>query len=1088
MKSNSLTTIPLTVYKASAGSGKTFTLALEYMKLLIANPQNYRSILAVTFTNKATDEMKTRILSQLYGLHRHLPDSNQYLERIVAATGLAEEEVRRRAGEALSLLTHNYSYFRVETIDSFFQSVLRNLARELDLTANLKVELNDYQVEQKAVDELIQGLERSSNILRWILDYIEENISEDKNWNVVGQIKKFGEQIFKDIYKEKRDKLTETINRKDFFKGYVENIRAIRHRSKEQLVQRGQQFETILRQNGATVADFSNGKSGVCGYFLKLQKGIFDEKELLKKRVTDGMDDTNKWLKKEQQSPSHPLYALVETQLRPLLLQTEQERPRLLRMYNSSELTLRHLNELRLLSSIEQKVHELNSESNSFLLSDTQQLLHALINDADSPFIFEKIGTQLEHIMIDEFQDTSTLQWENFRVLLKECMSHEGSSNLLVGDVKQSIYRWRSSDWGLLNDIERQFDNNKEMVRVEDLKTNYRSDPFVVRFNNAFFLLAKQMEYEQLHAQMGDKAEGLERAYAAVEQAVRANAEERGFVRMELIPTKEKDDALMERLATTVNELVEAGVGYGSMAFLVRSNQEARDIVRYFGQHLPEIPLMSDEAFCLEASVAVRMLVDALHVLANPDDVLAVNRLAWAYQAHVLGNESAKELLLLHKGDVWSLLPPRYAQAKATLPATPLYELAEQLYAMFGLNALKGQTAYVCAFFDHLIEFAKDGMPTIRSLEEYWEQTLRGKSIQSDETAGIRILTIHKSKGLEFDHVMIPFCDWKLENMGTLWCEPTDAPFDELPLVPVKYGSRQMVPSVYEDSYFEEHLQNTVDNLNLLYVAFTRAKRGLYVMGKRGGATMRSHLLEKVLERIQEQLPDAHVDAGEGNKEDCLVLEYGASANAKTHSRRAEQAGQRPPTSNVFLRPSTPINIEVNTYASQVGFRQSNKSKDFIGGDDHDSQRQEYVQLGNVLHRLFAMIRTVADAPKAIEELGQEGVLNQHDLSREGLLDVLNTLFKQEQVRDWFSGEWETYLECNILCTDPVTGELVERRPDRVMMKDGEVVVVDYKFGQAHARYHDQVGQYMQLIQQMGHPRVKGYLWYVFSNRIEEVI
>ena len=276
-----MSTKPLTVYKASAGSGKTFTLATEYIKLVVENPQSYRNILAVTFTNKATEEMKIRILSQLYGIWKKLPDSAKYMEVICEKTGQTEAFVSERAGIALSNLLHNYNYFRVETIDTFFQSVLRNLARELDLTANLRIGLNDTQVEELAVDQLIQDLHTTDVLLQWLLKYIMENISDDKSWNVIGQIKTFGKTIFRDDYKHVSQILRQKMEEPGFFDQYTTRLKELRQAAEERMKQFAHDFFETISNEGLSIDDFPYGKSGVCSFFLKLQDGLLQTSDRL---------------------------------------------------------------------------------------------------------------------------------------------------------------------------------------------------------------------------------------------------------------------------------------------------------------------------------------------------------------------------------------------------------------------------------------------------------------------------------------------------------------------------------------------------------------------------------------------------------------------------------------------------------------------------------------------------------------------------------------------------------------------------------------------------------------------------------------
>ena len=1059
-------TKPLVVYKASAGSGKTFTLAAEYIALLVRNPQSYRQILAVTFTNKATEEMKTRILSQLYGISHGHRKSQPYVDFVCRKLGYSPQQVSRQADIALHNLLHNYSYFRVETIDSFFQSVLRNMARELDLTANLRIGLNDVQVEEMAVDQLIESLSASDAVLKWLMRYIMDNISDDRSWNVIGQIKKFGLTIFRDYYKRESKTLHQVVAKPGFFDDYTATLRAIRQKAEAQMKAYGQDFDKQLQSEGLSADDFAYGHSGVAGFFEKLANGQFDP-GTLGKRVVDCIGQPQKWYKK-----THPraelLQALAEGPLDQLLRHAVDDLPQQWKLYQSATLTLRHLSQLRLLSNIEQKVHDINESANRFLLSDTQQLLHELIEYSDSPFIFEKIGTQLEHIMIDEFQDTSTVQWQNFKVLLQEIMSHQLSENLIVGDVKQSIYRWRSGDWQLLAGIDSQFAHPEEQIDIVPLKYNYRSCSNIVGFNNDFFAEAAKIEEVA--------------AYDDVRQEVPAGkSANEGLVEIELLPaTDDYQEQMLERTAAVVERLLAEGVATNDIAILVRTNLYIPLIANYFMERLPDVQIVSDEAFRLDASPAVLTIIQAMRLLATP-----ANAIAKAYLAKRSTDEP------LHHGDIDSKLPDDFAQHTEELRRLPLYELAERLYTIFGLGDTEGQSAYLCAFYDQIAAYVNDKAADLNDFLAEWDETICAKTIQSPEIDGIRIVSIHKSKGLEFNNVIVPFCDWKLEHSDILWCKPTEQPFCKLPLVPVDYSQKQMEGTIYETFYQEEHMQTMVDNLNLLYVAFTRASHNLFVMGKRKAKSSRSALLEQTLPKLMElpTMQQATLVGLEGDeKQDSIRFALGRLA--LPHAK--EQAACGEPEPNVFTVQPTPIKLNIETFEQKVVFRQSNKSRDFAANpgeaDAESTQQAGYIQLGNVLHNVFSMIRTASDVDQALQQLEFEGILYDDNISRQKLEDMIRKRLADSRVADWFSDRWTLYNECTILSIDQHTGQVYERRPDRVMANAEEMIVVDFKFGHPRDEYRQQVGEYMQLLRDMGHHHVSGYLWYVYSNKIEQVL
>ena len=1068
---------PLIVYKASAGSGKTFTLATEYIKLLVVNPQNYRTILAVTFTNKATEEMKMRILSQLYGIWKELPDSESYTRKVQQETDLSLPVVRERAGEALHLLLHNYNSFRVQTIDAFFQSVLRNLARELDLTANLRVGLSGDQVEEMAVDLLIDNLKHTDAILQWLLHYIMESLSDNKSWSTddekrtsfVREIKNFGKTIFRDYYKEHRAELNKKMAEEGFFDHYTQVLRQIRDDAKERMLTIAATYFDTLEQEGFSVADMKSNTRGVSGYFMKIKNGVFDN-SILNTTAVKAMEAPENWYKKDHPR-AEELHLLADQVLIPMLRYAEVEREKQWKLYQSAHLTLSHLNNIRLLSSIEQKVKDINNEANVFLLGNTQHLLHSLIQDSDAPFVFEKIGAQLHHIMIDEFQDTSTVQWQNFKVLMLECMSHVGSENLIVGDVKQSVYRWRSGDWRLLNHIEQQFP--QEMMEVRPLQTNYRSERNIILFNNNFFSAAIRQEHDALQEQNTIGAELLRNAYADVSQQIPDHRDSKGYVDIRLLPAIDYRERTLELLKEHIVTLLGCGIPQNKIAILVRTNDTITLIANYFSEHLPEVSIVSDEAFRLDASVSVQLLINALFLLTHPTDSLTKANIIKSYHQDVLCDNLSDADLLIKSIHADHLLPESYIMHFEELLMLPLYELVEQLYMIFQLHRLKDQSAYLCAFYDCLMEFTRDNSTDIDAFIETWEQELHKKTIQSDELNGIRVLTIHKSKGLEFDNVLLPFCDWRLERVDTIWCEPQEEPFSQLPVVPVDY-SQKMLGTIYEKDYQNEHLQLTVDNLNLLYVAFTRACKNLFVIGKRNAGKTRSALIERVLPELT--LDGAVLDGIEDQNTD-VSFSYGMLYTDQEEKRRT--------TENVFLQSSDQIPVEMAVFGNKTEFRQSNKSREFVETDDETAQ-QGYIKTGSILHYVFSTIRTTEDVPEALRQLEQEGVLYDEEITVAKLSSLLTKRFADPRVKEWFSGKWTLYNECSIIYTDE-HGEVCERRPDRVMSDGNRMIVVDFKFGHPRPEYQEQVREYMTLLKQMGHQQVEGYLWYVYSNQIEPV-
>ncbi|NDV82738.1 exodeoxyribonuclease V subunit beta [Bacteroides sp. 51] len=1036
----------LLIYKASAGSGKTFTLAIEYIKHLIQNPRAYRRILAVTFTNKATAEMKERILSQLYGISTGDAGSEIYLDRVQEDTGFPKEEIRKRAGEALTNMIHDYSRFRVETIDSFFQSVMRNLARELELSPNLNVELNNEEVLSEAVDSMIEKLTPTSPTLAWLLDYINERIANDKRWNVSDEIKRFGRNIFDEGYIEKGSNLRQRLKDPNTIATYRKELESMIKISLEQMAEFADIFEEELEAYNLSPEDLKNGSRGIGSYFRKIKEGKLTN-DIRNTTVEKCLDDPKNWATKTSQD-YNTILSLASSTLIPLLKDSERARVKSNETVNSCRLSMQHLSKLQLLANIDDEVRELNKENNRFLLSDTNALLHRLIGDGDSSFIFEKIGTNIRNVMIDEFQDTSRMQWGNFKLLLLEGLS-QGASSLIVGDVKQSIYRWRNGDWGILNSLNDTIGNFP--IDARTLNTNRRSESNIINFNNELFTQAVDYLDSVHFDELGSSCESLIKAYQdVVQESPRTQA--KGYVKVSFLEPDEEYDYTGQTLigmGEEVTRLLESGVNQNDIAILVRKNKNIPRIADYFDKEL-KCKIVSDEAFRLDASLAICIMIDALRFLSDTTDSISL--------AQLTGKVPGPNFLVAPQSE---LLPERFVNEINNLRLMPLYELLEELFDIFQLEKIENQDAYLFAFFDAVLDYLQKHSSDLDSFIEFWDKTLCRKTIPGGEIEGIRIFSIHKSKGLEFHTVLIPFCDWKLENETynqLVWCSPTKAPYDHIDIVPINYSSL-MAESVYRDDYLHERLQLWVDNLNLLYVAFTRAGKNLIVWSKKGQKGTMSELLSNALPRVAQK-------AGMQWDED-EPFEQGELCSSKAEDEKT--------VTNKLLQKPEKLPVKMKSARHDIKFRQSNRSADFIRGIAEEDSYHRLIDRGSLLHTLFSAIQTEADIEPAIEQLIFEGIIGDKEMEEE-VRAVTTKAFANPQIKEWYSGEWRLFNECAIIYKE--NGRTQLRRPDRVMMNNERVIIVDFKFGKEDKRYERQVQQYMNLLTRMGYQNIEGYLWY----------
>ena len=1062
MGNNSL----LTVYKASAGSGKTFRLAVQYITMLIKKPEDYRHILAVTFTNKATAEMKQRILAQLYGIGHNLPGSASYYDEVKNAVTFNEQTVRHNALLALDMILQDYGRFRVETIDSFFQTVLRSLARELHIGANLTLELDTELVIDEAVDSFLANVEQDSKDKRNIMDFVENNIENDKSWSIDGTLKKFSKELFREIFMEKGDELRQILSQPDAIADYKSNLISARDtvlpQLQEQIMDLGRQ---ILNTAGASVEQMERFAKP---FTLKIANGsIFDS--TVGKTLNNCATNPEKIFTKTTTNKYPHLAMLAQDTLMPMYAEVERIYNQYLRVKNSYDCALQYVHELSLLLGIRAEIDRQSQEQGRFILADTPQLLSKL-SGSDTSFVYEKTGSFIEHLMIDETQDTSRMQWSNLYLLMWECLAN-GKDCLVVGDVKQSIYRWRNSDWNILNsEMEQQLSvYNPQVIPME---SNFRSHQNIIDFNNALFPKAVEMLDYTYNSETGATYPALEQAYSNIHQTS-SKADGQGYVFIQIDPKADKDtgsdDKIFQHIENHLDRLTRAGVKQTDIAILCRYGRQITDIAEWFAANRPEYHMISSEAFQLDSSVSVRILINALKWLNDSTDNIALAQLVWERECAI--TKSGEPFDSLMTQGLESHLPSAFISQKEALHNLPLYELSEKLYTLLQLDLIPGQDQYVMAFYDTLTQWLGRNPGDPAAFLSEWEEKLYKTSIPAADADGIRLLTIHKSKGLEFHTVIVPYCNWNIVEYQSayhdqrLWTSPQTEPFNTMPLLPVAF-SKGLKDSDFSQDYNQETGLQTVDNLNLLYVALTRAESNLIVLSSKQKGTSIADTLIYALSAAFNCQPDEN---------NSYIYEEG---NILAHSEKTSVI-----TDNPFECKPTPQELNLQCYPINARFRQSGESTRFVHStDDSDDRQEEYIQTGKLLHSIFAAIRTMDDINPQVDNMLCQGLIETATKAQD-IKKMIPKHIEASGVQSWFDGSYKLFNEASIIYRDG--GVLQTRRPDRVMIKpDGTAIIVDFKFGRDREEYLHQVREYMDLLRKMGYPNVEGCIWYVYTNKI----
>ena len=1074
----------LHVIKASAGSGKTHRLTGEYLHLLFSAPNNHRHILAVTFTNKATDEMKSRIVEELH--HLASGDDSSYLTGLMEDFSMRREDVRTKAKVILETILHDYSSFSISTIDRFFQQTMRSFARETGLAGGYNIELDETSLLTETIDLMLSELDKPENkmLSEWLLRFMQNNIEEGKSWKIEQQVLDLARELFNETYKSFTDEEQSGLQDKKQLEAYKQMLIRIKKSYENEVKSVGVRAMTIMQQYGLSYDDFKHKRNSGFLLFSKLAGGTVDKPS---NRLIALVDNIDVWCSdKEKENAIRSAYADgLNDCVRRIIYLSDNDRE-----YQTAKHLLRNFYTLGILNDIKQRLRKLQQENNTLFLSDTTELLNDIIAGTDTPFIYEKTGTRVHHYMIDEFQDTSRMQWENFRPLIGESLA-SGNLNLIVGDVKQSIYRFRNSDWRLLEQQVKE-DFQVENIQEHVLDTNWRSDAHIVEFNNTFFTKAAVNLENDFNASTGNRQYANEadendsgsdhqitNAYADLYQQVPPKKEESGGqVRITFLKDDKENDwkaEVLERLPHEIEVLQDQGFALKDIAIVVRWNHEAvrvaETLLSYREQH-PDLPyrydIISNEALLVRSAQSVKAIIALMRHFRNPND--EVCRMMAIYEFYRFQRRiSPDESLRLYREELHGDFPDEIKRHLNEMVSMPFYEMAEYFFTFTADVLETKENAYVQAFLDIVLQFKDNATADLNDFLEWWDEKGHRKALFSPEGQdAIRLITIHKSKGLGFGAVIMPFANWGLDHNTShndiIWCKPGVAPFNALGVAPLKYG-KGLEDTIFRNSYLEEKRFTYIDNLNLLYVAFTRTKHRLIAYApiprKPETITDVADLLWRSMSAspgsTREYIP-LNEYFNEGDTES--VFEYGRPT--------ALQISASKPVTDSYKKGrwrSVPFDDRLKLRFNSIGYFSDDGSRDY----------------GRMMHDIISNVKTLADIPRAVEQKISAGELGEKDRNR--IIRRLEEILSQPQVWDWYSGKYTVLNETQLL--HPVTGF---SRPDRVMIGDNEVIVVDYKFGEAEeSKYIRQVQRYVKSIQEMGFQNVKGFVFYVKSGKVVEV-
>lgn len=1047
-----------TVYKSSAGSGKTFTLVAEYLKIILQEPRDYKHLLAITFTNKAAAEMKSRVLGTLRDL-AELPNTSKnrtisaLLPILTDEIHLSEEEIASRAARALTLILHNYSDFSIGTIDGFSHRVIRSFAHDFGLPVQFQVETESTEMLKTAVDMLLERAGSDEQLTKILVKFLEVRMDDDQGWNIEQILVRFAQILLDEEGEEKVSSLRK-ISLGDFEK--------IAGTLRKRVADFEQQVRTIAREAtrviddaGLAPGDFYHGNQGIAVYFKNLSLGKFEKIQPNSYVLTTLQED--KWYAGKT---TQELQARIDG-VKPQLQDYYQSMATLLEQHSENYILYKHLATtifpMAVLNEIERMLTAFKKQSNTVHISEFNRRISSVVLNEPVPFIYERLGERYHHLMIDEFQDTSRMQWQNFIPLIENALSY-GHFNLVVGDGKQAIYRFRNGDVSQFanlpklegsagNPIVRQREQILENFFSEkNLSYNYRSKREIVEFNNQLFTHIRMLLDETGQA-----------VYRDLIQTTR-DKEGGGYVEITLLET-EQEDSLESMNYVEIERILNACLSDGfaakDIAILCRNNLQSSSIAReLIGKG---INVVSSESLLLSQSPEVNFLV-AMHrfLLERENPITQTEIAAFLFRTNRFPGYSWPELLskissLGKRGEgLLSLLQEHGITFQTDeLLSLPLYDLFEELIRLFSLQG--DSEIYLRFFLDAVLAFLKRENNLHEGFQLWWEHNMYGVSVIVPEGLdAVQTMTIHKSKGLQFPVVIFPFATEKKRNTKKfLWADLNPDPIHGLQMALLKCES-DIAKTRFKNQYLGEENRSLLDMINLLYVVMTRPEERLYVITTK--PTGEASPVKSVPGILSNFVTSANFGEFDG-------FRYTLGEPTR-HKQSPASLHEEPHTLTTFIS---------NEWRKR--FRIRSKAPYAWEMDDPEAQSN----YGNRLHFLLSGIRSYEDLEIQLQQSVRTGALPREEL--DAMKTLLNKLLHHPSLERLYAPEVVVKTEPAILLPD---GSLL--RPDRVVIEEECAVVVEYKTGRKSQEHVRQLERYGALLLEMGHHRVEKYLVYLHDE------